>query len=152
MSSSSVAFGALNYLSLGAYLLGTLWLGLWFARRTRSTSDYFSAGRRIPWWVMGISISNVSSISYMSIPAKAYAENWTIFWVNVPIVLLAPVVILVLLPVFARLRSASAYEFLETRFGLGARLYGATAFVLLNSAGWRSSFICPPSRSPPSPI
>jgi SSS family transporter len=80
---------------------------------------------------MGISISNVSSISYMSIPAKAYAEDWTIFWVNAPIALLAPFVILVLLPVFARLRSASAYEFLETRFGLGARLYGATAFVLL---------------------
>jgi SSS family transporter len=131
MPPTSVAFGALNYLALGAYLIGTLSLGLWFARRNRSTTDYFSAGRRIPWWVMGISISNVSSISYMSIPAKAYAENWTIFWVNVPIVLLAPVVILVLLPVFARLRSASAYEFLETRFGLGARLYGATAFVLL---------------------
>lgn len=131
MPSSPVAFGGFNYLTLGAYLLGTLWLGLWFARRNRSTTDYFSAGRRIPWWVMGISISNVSSISYMSIPAKAYAENWTIFWVNVPIILLAPVVVLILLPVFARLRSASAYEFLETRFGVHARLYGATAFVLL---------------------
>jgi Na+/proline symporter len=57
MPSTSVAFGALNYLALGAYLIGTLSLGLWFARRNRSTSDYFSAGRRIPWWVMGISIS-----------------------------------------------------------------------------------------------
>ena len=104
MSPSSDAFGVLNYLALSAYLIGTLSLGLLFARRNRSTSDYFSAGRRIPWWVMGISISNVSSISYMSIPAKAYAENWTIFWVNAPIVLLAPLVILVLLPVFARLR------------------------------------------------
>lgn len=131
MSSPHVHFGALNYLTLGAYLLGTLCLGLWFARRNRSTTDYFSAGRRIPWWVMGISISNVSSISYMSIPAKAYAEDWTIFWVNAPIVLLAPLVIFGLLPLFARLRSASAYEYLETRFSLAARLYGATAFVLL---------------------
>ncbi len=131
MPSTSVAFGALNYLTLGAYLLGTLWLGLWFARRNRTTVDYFSAGRRIPWWVMGISISNISSISYMSVPAKAYAEDWTVFWVNLPILLLAPLVIFVLLPIFARLRSASAYEFLETRFGLGARLYGATAFLLL---------------------
>jgi SSS family transporter len=131
MSAAPVEFGLLNYSTLGAYLLSTLCLGLWFARRTRSTADYFTAGRRIPWWVMGISISNVSSISYMSIPAKAYAEDWTILWVNVPILLLAPLVIYVLLPVFGRLRSASAYEFLETRFGLVARLYGATAFVLL---------------------
>lgn len=79
---------------------------------------------------MGISISNVSSISYMSIPAKAYAENWVVFWVNVPILLLAPVVVYLLLPVFNRLQSASAYEYLEARFGLAARLYGATAFVL----------------------
>lgn len=131
MPTAPVEFGLLNYVTLGAYLLGTLWLGLWFSRRNRSTADYFSAGRRIPWWVMGISISNVSSISYMSIPAKAFAEDWTILWVNVPILLLAPFVIYVLLPVFSRLRSASAYEFLETRFGLVARLYGATAFVLL---------------------
>lgn len=131
MNSPPIDFGALNYVALGAYLLGTLWLGVWFARRARTTGDYFHAGRRVPWWVMGISISNVSSISYMSIPAKAYAEDWTILWVNAPIVLLVPFVAWVLLPVFSRLKSASAYEYLETRFGLAARLYGAAAFVLL---------------------
>jgi len=130
MDSAHIEFGTLNYVTLGLYLVATMALGLWFARRTKKTSDYFSAGRRIPWWVMGISISNVSSISYMSIPAKAYSENWVIFFVNLPILLLAPLVIFVLLPVFNRLTSASAYEYLETRFGLAARLYGATAFVL----------------------
>ena len=131
MNNGQIEFGLLNYLTLGAYLFGTLWLGLWFTSRNKSTGDYFRAGRRIPWWVMGISIGNISSISYMSIPAKAYAENWVVFWVNLPILLLAPLVIYVLLPVFSRLRSASAYDYLEKRFGLGARLYGATAFVLL---------------------
>jgi len=130
METEKVAFGSLNYFTLGAYLLGTLVLGAWFSRRARSTRDYFQAGRRIPWWVMGISLSNVSSISYMSIPAKAYAENWFVFWVNLPILLLTPLVIYVLLPVFSRLKSASAYEYLELRFGLAPRLYGATAFVM----------------------
>jgi hypothetical protein len=45
MSSSSVALSALNNLALGAFLLGTLWLGLWFARRNRRTTDCFSAGQ-----------------------------------------------------------------------------------------------------------
>ncbi len=130
MEPGKIEFGALNYLTLGAYLLGTLVMGLWFTRRNRSTADYFLAGRRVPWLVMGISIANVSSISYMSIPAKAFAENWVVFWVNLPILLLSPLVIYVLLPVFNRLQSASAYEYLETRFGLAARLYGATAFVI----------------------
>lgn len=79
METAKVAFGSLNYLTLGIYLLGTLLMGAWFSRRARSTGDYFQAGRRIPWWVMGISLSNVSSISYMSIPAKAFAENWVVF-------------------------------------------------------------------------
>src|SRR6188768_1710727 len=101
MDSGHVQFGALNYLTLGLYLVATVAIGLWFGRRNRNTSDYFSAGRRIPWWVMGISISNVSSISYMSIPAKAYSENWVIFFVNLPILLLAPLVVFVLLPIFS---------------------------------------------------
>ncbi|WP_438481339.1 sodium:solute symporter [Oleiharenicola lentus] len=130
MDSAHVEFGTLNYITLGLYLVATAAIGLWFTKRNKSTTDYFSAGRRIPWWVMGISISNVSSISYMSIPAKAYAENWIIFFVNLPILLLAPVVVFVLLPVFNRLTSASAYEYLEKRFGLVARIYGASAFVL----------------------
>lgn len=130
MEPNQIAFGAWNYCTLGAYLIGTLVMGLWFTRRNKTTTDYFRAGRRVPWIVMGISIANVSSISYMSIPAKAFAENWVIFWVNLPILLLAPLVVYVLLPVFNRLKTASAYEYLETRFGLSARLYGATAFVI----------------------
>ena len=129
MDAQQIEFGTLNYISLGAYLLITLVVGLWFTRRNKSTGDYFRAGRRVPWLVMGISIANVSSISYMSIPAKAFADDWTVFWVNLPILLLAPLVIYVLLPVFNKVRSASAYEYLETRFGLSARLYGAAAFV-----------------------
>ncbi len=127
-------FGALNTFTLGLYLAGTLVLGLWFSRRNRTTGDYFKGERRIHWLVVGISLSSVSSISYMSIPAKAYASDWTVFFVNVPILLLAPLIVHVFLPRFMRLRSASAYEYLETRFGVGARLYGATAFLVFQIA------------------
>lgn len=125
-----VSFGLLNYLTLGGYLLATLVLGLWFTRRNNSTDQYFKAGGAIPWWVVGISLSNVSSISYMSIPAKGYAEDWTVAFVNLPILVVIPVVVLVFLPLFRSLKTASAYEYLERRFSLGVRLYGSTAFVL----------------------
>ncbi len=130
MPDSHVSFGLLNYITLGAYLLGTLVLGLWFTRRNKTTDEYFKAGGGIPWWVVGISLSNVSSISYMSIPAKAYAEDWTVAFVNLPILIVIPVVVLVFLPLFRNLKTASAYEYLEQRFSLGVRLYGSTAFVL----------------------
>jgi SSS family transporter len=130
MESTHVSFGLLNYLTLGAYLLSTLMLGLWFTRRNKTTEQYFKAGGSIPWWVVGISLSNVSSISYMSIPAKGYAEDWTVAFVNLPILLVIPIVVLVFLPLFRNLKTASAYQYLERRFSLGVRLYGSTAFVL----------------------
>lgn len=130
MDRAHVSFGLLNYLTLGGYLLGTLVLGLWFTRRNKNTDQYFKAGGNIPWWVVGISLSNVSSISYMSIPAKAYAGDWTVAFVNLPILLVIPVVVLVFLPLFRNLKTASAYEYLERRFNLSIRLYGSTAFVL----------------------
>jgi SSS family solute:Na+ symporter len=130
MDSTHVSFGLLNYLTLGAYLVSTLVLGLWFTRRNKTTNQYFKAGGSIPWWVVGISLSNVSSISYMSIPAKAFAEDWSVAFVNIPIVLIAPIVVFVFLPLFRSLQTASAYEYLEKRFSLGVRLYGSAAFVL----------------------
>lgn len=130
MDPTHVSFGLLNYLTLGGYLLATLVLGLWFTRKNKSTDEYFKAGGSIPWWVVGISLSNVSSISYMSIPAKGYAEDWSVAFVNLPILIVIPLVVLVFLPLFRSLKTASAYEYLERRFSLGVRLYGSTAFVL----------------------
>ncbi|MES2691966.1 MAG: sodium:solute symporter [Verrucomicrobiota bacterium] len=130
MDSTHVSFGLFNYLTLSGYLLATLVLGLWFTRKNKNTDEYFKAGGSIPWWVVGISLSNVSSISYMSIPAKGYAEDWSVAFVNLPILIVIPVVVLVFLPLFRSLKTASAYEYLERRFSLSVRLYGSTAFVL----------------------
>lgn len=126
------AFGWVNYATLVAYLVGMVVIGWFCQSRNRDTADYFKAGGRIPWWAAGISIyaTMLSSLTFMAIPAKAYATDWTFFWANVPILLLAPIVIAFYLPFFRRLDVTSAYEYLERRFGLGARLYGSSAFIL----------------------
>jgi SSS family transporter len=107
-------------------------IGAWFARRQKTTSDYFKGGGRVPWWAAGLSIyaTMLSSITFMSIPAKAYATDWTYVWANLPILLLAPLIVHVYLPFFRELDVTSAYEYLERRFNLAVRLYGSAAFVL----------------------
>jgi Na+/proline symporter len=45
----------LDYIVLLGYLGGTLALGLFFAKRTRTVSDMFAAGGHSPWWVAGLS-------------------------------------------------------------------------------------------------
>ncbi|MDR1010940.1 MAG: sodium/solute symporter [Opitutaceae bacterium] len=129
---TKAAFGWINYAALVAYLLGMVGIGWMCTKRNKSTDDYFKAGGRIPWWAAGIAIyaTMLSSLTFMAIPAKAYATDWTYFWANVPIFLIAPVLIAVYLPFFRRLNVTSAYEYLEKRFSLPVRLYGSAAFIL----------------------
>lgn len=129
---TNAGFGWINYSTLGVYLGAMVAIGWFCARRNKNTDDYFKAAGRIPWWAAGISIyaTVLSSITFMAIPAKAYATDWTYFWASLPILLLAPVVIRLYLPFFRRLNVTSAYEYLELRFNLPTRLYGSAAFIL----------------------
>jgi len=124
--------GPLNYATLGLYLAVMVGMGFWFARRQKGTDDYFRAGRRVPWWAVALSIyaTMLSSITFMAIPAKAFASDWTFALANLAPLLLVPVVIRYYLPFFRRLDVTSAYEYLEHRFNLAVRLYASAAFVL----------------------
>ncbi|MDR1789465.1 MAG: sodium:solute symporter [Opitutaceae bacterium] len=129
------AFGLLNYTALAAYLLAVFGVGVWFTRQNKNTDDFFRGGQSVPWWAVGVSIfaTMLSSITYMSMPAKAYAGDWTLVLQNLPIFLLAPVVIGLFLPVYRRLDATSAYEYLEKRFNYGLRLFGCVSFVVMQA-------------------
>lgn len=129
------AFGWLNYATLSLYLAGIAGLGLWFMRRQKTTADYFKGGGRIPWWAAGLSIfaTMLSSITFMAVPAKAYATDWTFAVGNLAALALAPIVIAFYLPFFRRLNVTSAYEFLEHRFNLATRLYASASFILFQA-------------------
>ncbi len=131
-SEARASFGVLNWLALAVYLCGLLMMGVYFSQREKSTADFFLAGRRVPWWAAGLSIfgTQLSAITFMAIPAKTYATNWVYFLGNMSIVLIAPVVVFLYLPFFRRLDITTAYEYLEKRFNLPARLFSSAAFVL----------------------
>jgi SSS family solute:Na+ symporter len=46
-----------------AYFAAVVLIGILVSRRERSASDYFLAGRALPWWLIGISLiaSNIST-------------------------------------------------------------------------------------------
>jgi len=125
-------FGSLDYAALGVYLAALVMMGVYFARREKSTADFFLAGRRIPWWAAGLSIfgTQLSAITFMAIPAKAYATDWVYILGNMCIFLIAPLVIFCYLPFFRRLNVTTAYEYLEKRFNLAVRAFSSAAFIL----------------------
>jgi len=129
----SPKFGALNYIMLVIYFAILLWMGYYFSKRESTTDDYFLGGKRIPWWAAGVSIfgTQLSAITFMAIPAKAYATNWVFFLANMGIVLIAPIIIYLYLPFYRRLNIVTAYQYLEKRFSVVLRLIGSAQYILL---------------------
>ena len=126
-------FGWLNWTVLILYLLGMVYLGYYFMRRaSNSSDDFFKGGGRIPWWAAGISIfaTMLSAITYMSIPAKAYATDWTYYPMQICILLVSFPVIKYYLPFFRRLNVTTAYEYLERRFNSATRLMASILFIV----------------------
>lgn len=129
---TTLAFGGLNYAVIILYFLSMAAIGPYFTRREKSTHDFFLGGKRIPWWAAGLSIfgTQLSSITYMAIPAMSYRTDWVYFLGNMMIVVAAPLVIGLYLPFYRRLTVTSAYEYLEKRFNLATRWIASAAFVL----------------------
>lgn len=125
-------FGWLNWFLLISYLGGMLFLGYYFMKKENSTEDFFKGGGRIPWWAAGISIfaTMLSAITFMAIPAKAYATDWRLFPLAFTILFLAFPVIKYYLPFFRRLKVTTAYEYLEKRFNYSVRLIASILFIV----------------------
>ncbi len=128
----TASFGWLNWLVLVLYLVGMILLGVYFMRRQKGGEDFFKGGGRIPWWAAGISIfaTMLSAITYMSIPAKAYATDWTYYPMQICILLVSFPVIKYYLPFFRRLNVTTAYEYLERRFNYATRFMASLLFIV----------------------
>ena len=73
----------LDWLVVGVYMVLTLAIGLWLARRaSRSMEDFFVGGRSIPWWLAGASMAaitfNVDTPLYVAglVIGRGIAGNW----------------------------------------------------------------------------
>ncbi len=125
-------FHSLNYGILVIYFALLIYMGHWFSKREKSTNDFFRGGRRVPGWAAGISIigTKFSTVSFLSIPAKSFASNWTFLAVQISIPLGAIIVIRYFLGFFYKLNITTAFEYLEKRFSLFIRLIGSLNFVV----------------------
>ncbi len=127
-------FGAVNFSVLVLYLLSMVGVGVFFARKNKNTDDYFRGGQKVVWWAAGCSIfaTMLSSITYMSIPAKAFAQDMVYMLGNFMIPVVAPVAVFLALPFFRRIDATSAYEYLEKRFNRPVRLFASASFTLFH--------------------
>ena len=121
-----------DYIALLLYFGLMVVLGVFFARRNKNTETYFEGGRNVAWLAVGMSMfaTGASSISFMAMPAKAFAENWKFFIVGPLQCLILPISLFIFIPILRRERISTAYEYLERRFSPGLRLLGASFFAV----------------------
>ena len=126
------SFEILNYSLLVIYLGLLVLLGFYFSFRQKTTTDYFKGGGRVPWWAAGLSVfgTALSAITFMAIPAKTYATDWSYFLYNMSVLLVTPVIVVFFIPFYRRLNVTTAYEYLEKRFNVIVRLFGSASFIL----------------------
>jgi SSS family solute:Na+ symporter len=116
------------------YLAGMVGLGLWLGRRERSDEEYFLAGRKMPWFAVGVSViaSILSSITYLSEPGEIWKSGAThIAGKMLAIPVEMALVFFVCIPFMMRFRFTSAYDYLGLRFGAATRRTGVGLFILL---------------------
>ena len=126
----------IDYLVIAVYLAITAGIAAWTARRQTSTAEYFVANRRIPGLAVGFALmaTTISSVTFVAIPGAVFARNWwQMLYMSTALVVLI-VIVRWVVPFYRRVVRLSAYEYLETRFGYTARLYGSAGFILVRIA------------------
>ncbi|MCC6681380.1 MAG: sodium/solute symporter [Phycisphaeraceae bacterium] len=120
---------------MAIYLTVMIAMGWWFAKRQKSTEEFFLAGRKAAWWAIaiGLYISLFSSISFVASPGEGYSYGMTLFLFKICMVLPMPVMLFVFLRFFYNLRLWTAYQYLEHRFDVRIRLLGSTIFLMLRA-------------------
>src|SRR5690554_6523642 len=122
-----------DYLVIVLYLLMMIGVGLWTSKNQLTTDDYFKGGQRIPGWAAGLSIygTQLSAITFMAIPAKAYATDWSYFILQLTIIMVIPIITNYFIPFYRNLQITSAYEYLEERFSYLVRAMASLLYIML---------------------
>jgi SSS family solute:Na+ symporter len=100
--------------------------------RNRTSEQFTTGGRKIPAWVVGMSIfaTFVSSISFLALPGKAYMTDWNAFVFSLSIPLASYLAVKFFVPLYRNVGNVSAYYYLELRFGSWARIYASLCYIL----------------------
>ena len=122
----------INLSVVALFLLGMAGMGVYFLKRNNSSEEYFLGGRKIPGWALGLSMvgTSISSITFLALPAAAFVLDYRQLTPNLFMPVAALIACWIFIPFFRRGLKTTAYEYLESRYGTGIRIYAALYSLL----------------------
>ncbi len=128
---------AIDLFIIFGYLIGIVLFGAWFARKQKTTSDYFLGDRSVPWWAVAASIvaTETSTITFISVPGIAFARGGNFQFLQLVFgYLLGRIVIaLLFIPSYFRGELMTVYQLLDRRFGGKIKVLAASLFVVMRN-------------------
>ncbi|MBU0529985.1 sodium:solute symporter [bacterium] len=114
------------------FLAGSASFGIWQGRKNKSSSDYFTAGRSLPWFIAMLSIvaTETSVLTFISVPGLAYRGDWQFLQLAMGYIAGRILVSIFLLPLYFRTGVTSIYEVLGDRFGPKIQKLASSTFMV----------------------
>lgn len=121
-----------DWIILLSFFAYTLWDGMRQNKETSDIHDLLLAGRRMKWWAIGVSVlaTQASAITFIGTTGQAYMQDMRFLQVYLGMPLAMVILCITLVPFYHRLQVFTAYESLESRFGLPVRLATSLLFML----------------------
>jgi SSS family solute:Na+ symporter len=126
---------SLNLIDLAVfaiYLVATVALGFWVARKGKETAQgYFLGNKTIPWFVIGASMvaADISSEQFISFVGAAYKHGIVVAAADWNAWIIYSLLIFIFLPYYVRTGVSTMPEFLERRYNSTCRYIFAIASV-----------------------
>lgn len=122
---------SLDFIAFGVYLLVVFSFGIYMSGREETASDFFLAGRKLPWYAIAMSLfaSNISSGSAVALAGDAYRHGIAVSTLEWGAILGLVILTFVFLPYYRRTGVYTTPEFLEMRYGPTARMLFAVTVL-----------------------
>lgn len=131
-----VRFGLLDYFVLALTLIISSGIGIYYrftGGKQKTAQEYLLGDKNMSVIPVAFSLmaSFMSAITLLGVTQENYTYGTQFVLINVSYFIATPIAAYLYLPVFFRLQNtASAYAYLEKRFGYATRLAASTAFTL----------------------
>lgn len=130
-------FLPLDYIIFTAYCLLILSVGLWVSREKKghkkTTTDYFLAGKSLPWWAIGTSLiaANISAEQFIGMAGSGFAIGLAIASYEWMAALTLIIVAKFFMPIFIKQKLFTIPQFIEQRFNTNLKTILAIFWICL---------------------